>query len=298
MLGTVGDSQLRSIDQIESLRRTNPEIELGQFKWRNDNSFMYVGMETPPWNDIRVRQAMQMALDLETIVATYFKGYGDATPQGSIANDAPGFGTPFEEWPEEVKKTYRYDPAGAEKLLDEAGYTRGADGIRFKTQMAFSVREDASWAELATGYWREIGVEIEIDVLEQFWLIATPEQDTYRMTGMVSAKRYSLPASAMGRFDSGSNAKNTGLVDPEIDALIDAAMAATTLEEQQRLGKAANMYAIGQNFFITGPETQQFQAWQPWVKGFNGEMRLGDSAPQEVLARLWIDSELKKAMGH
>ena len=81
-----------------------------------------------------------------------------------IGNDVAGIGTPFEEWPEDVKKTYRYDPEGAEALLDAAGYPRGADGIRFKTGMAYFERYDVSYAELAAGYWREIGVDVEIDV--------------------------------------------------------------------------------------------------------------------------------------
>ena len=42
---------------------------------------------------------------------------------------------PFEEWPEELKMVFDYNPEGAEALLDEAGYPRGADGIRFKTTM-------------------------------------------------------------------------------------------------------------------------------------------------------------------
>ena len=37
-----------------------------------------------------------------------------------------GYYIPFEEWNEEVKQYYRYDPEAAEKLLDEAGYPRGA----------------------------------------------------------------------------------------------------------------------------------------------------------------------------
>ena len=53
-----------------------------------------------------------MALDLETLNETYFKGWGTWRPNGMIANHVPLAGTPFEEWPEEVKKGYRYDPAG------------------------------------------------------------------------------------------------------------------------------------------------------------------------------------------
>jgi peptide/nickel transport system substrate-binding protein len=298
MLGTVGDSQLRSIDEVESLTRTNPEIVLQQYKFRSDNVFFLVGLQRPPWDDIRVRQAMQMALDLDTVVETYYKGYGDATPQGRIGNDVAGIGTPFEEWPEDVKKTYRYDPEGAEALLDAAGYPRGADGIRFKTGMAYFERYDVSYAELAAGYWREIGVDVEIDVFGVGETGAvTADQDTYRISWGEGAFRYSLPNPLTWAYYSERTSRD-GLQDPEYDAMIDAMFAASTLDEQNRLAKEANMYIIENQFRIWGPETPQFQATQPWIIGYNGEMRIGNSETQSFLAYLWIDSALKAAMGH
>ena len=298
MLGTVGDTQLRSIDEVEGLKRTNPEIVLHQYKFRSDNVFYLVGLERPPWNDIRVRQAMQMALDLDTVVDTYYKGYGDATPQGQIGNDVAGIGTPFEEWPEAVKKTYRYDPEGAEALLDAAGYPRGADGIRFKTGMAYFERYDVSYAELAAGYWREIGVDVEIDVLGVGETgVVTADQDTYRISWGEGAFRYALPGPVTWLFYS-ERASRDGLQDPDYDALVNAMLAASTLDEQNRLAKEANMYIIENQFRVWGPETPQFQATQPWIVGYNGEMRLGDGETQSFLAYLWIDSALKAAMGH
>ncbi len=56
-----------------------------------------------------------MALDLETINEAYLGGFARWTPMGLIG-DFKGFYVPFEEWPEELKKTYRYDPDGAEAL--------------------------------------------------------------------------------------------------------------------------------------------------------------------------------------
>ena len=120
-----------SIDTAVSMRKTNPEIELHK-QWFRSNDAIATNVRQPPFDDIRVRKAMQMALDLETITETLFQGEANATPQGLVG--VKGFFVPFEEWPEEVKTGYRYDPDGAEKLLDEAGYPRGADGTRFKTE--------------------------------------------------------------------------------------------------------------------------------------------------------------------
>ncbi len=63
---TGGTSEITSVDVLESLRRTNPEIVLEPWLDRSENSY---GLDAtrPPFDDIRVRQAMQMALDPEGI---------------------------------------------------------------------------------------------------------------------------------------------------------------------------------------------------------------------------------------
>ena len=132
---------------------------------RSDNAFAF-SLNKAPFDDIRVRQAMQMALDHETINNTYFKGYGNWVPQGRLSSDFTGYTTPFAEWPEEVKKYYTYDPEGAEALLDAAGLPRGADGIRFKTVVINKPEHDINYDELASGYWREIGIQVEMRTVD------------------------------------------------------------------------------------------------------------------------------------
>ena len=109
LLGSFGDSQIRTIDQAERLQQTNPEIVLWPYSHRSETSFA-LNQTKPPMNDIRVRHALQLALDLETINATVWQGWVDITPQGFVGANLVGYVTPFEEWPEEVKQYYTYEP--------------------------------------------------------------------------------------------------------------------------------------------------------------------------------------------
>ena len=79
----LGWSALSSMDQVDSLRKTNPELVLEPFSFRSSTSWT-ANSRRPPFDDVRVRHALQMALDLDTINATYWKGYADTTPQGYL----------------------------------------------------------------------------------------------------------------------------------------------------------------------------------------------------------------------
>ena len=147
------------IDSIQSLQRTNPEIGVHPIYFRSSDSFA-PNHRLPPFDDINVRRALQMALDNETVAITYWKGFADPTPHGLVG--LPWYFIPFEEWDEEVKQYYRYDPEAAEKLLDEAGYPRGADGTRFKAALNYGTFASLDFAEIAASYWAEIGVDAKI----------------------------------------------------------------------------------------------------------------------------------------
>ena len=296
------DGRPVTLDQMEGVKKTNPEMQFLPYSYRSDNTSFAMNVTRPPFDDIRVRKAMQMALPLEEINNIYFKGWAMWKPQGIVGIGATDYSVPFDEWPEEVKKGYMYDPEGAEKLLDEAGYPRGADGIRFKVvheqRIAGFLRGIVAYSEMASGYWDKIGVDVEVTApMDQSAQDERRKNYTFDMINAVSGYDYD-PPKLMHWWRSPGLHGHPGLENPQLDSLIDAVDAATTFEEQQRAVKEADAYIIKNHYMVWFFRVPQFNAFHPWVIGYNGEFYLGFGQKRQVLDRLWIDSEKKAAMGY
>ena len=295
-VGPIGAAQMRTLDQVESLQKTNPELVIWPFFNRSDNG---VGMnvQVEPFDDIRVRKAMQMAINLEEINNAYYKGYADVTPQGQLHRSFAEVVTQFEDWPEDVKRVFDYDPEGAEALLDEAGYPRGADGVRFKTELMHIERYDLNYVELLASYWNKIGVDVKIDVHPVASFVARRSERDFEMVNAEAAGRGS-PLGWQSRYTPSAPWNSSNVNDPVYTAKFEAGGAATTIEEYNRIAGELNQYGIEKFWTIWGPMAPQYLAVQPWIIGFNAELRLGMGQYNTVFTRLWVDSQLKKAMGH
>ena len=288
-------------DDAESLQRTDPELVITSTIFGKSNLSSAMDVRQPPFDDIRVRQAMQLAIDNEAINQGLYGGLALTTPMGMIGTAAVGFYTPFAEWPEQVQANYGYDPERAETLLDAAGYPRGTDGTRFKTTyLTTTTRGDIEFTQVAKDYWAQIGVDVELDVVDQETMMSHWNNHTYEGMAMGELGTDCCPLTFIKIHGYSNEMWNTsGVQDPEYDAMVEAAENASTYEEMQRLVREADMYYIEQQYEVWGPKPPIYNFAQPWLGGYNGEYsHLGGGQNWTMYARFWIDQELKESMGH
>ncbi|TQR20552.1 ABC transporter substrate-binding protein [Psychrobacillus vulpis] len=130
---------------------------------QNNNSTLVVtfNQEREPFKDVRVRQAINYAINKGDIIDAVFSGY--ATPIGS--NMSPAMGDYYKDGLQDV---YARNIEKAKELLAEAGYPDG-----FSTKISVSSHNDmySNIAQVIVENLREIGIKVEIEVVEWgIWL--------------------------------------------------------------------------------------------------------------------------------
>ena len=73
---------MRTLEQLDGLQRTNAELVIRPFYGRSDNGFG-MNVQLPHFSDIRVRIAMQKAINFDEINNAYWRGFGRCDTSGA-----------------------------------------------------------------------------------------------------------------------------------------------------------------------------------------------------------------------
>jgi peptide/nickel transport system substrate-binding protein len=286
-------------EQAQAMQQTNPEII--QVPIPMSAISVDPRVDRPPFNDIRVRKAMQMAIDLPAIASSYYGGRVEPYPSSITSKKMKGWGFPYEEWPQDLKNEYAYNPAAAKQLLADAGYPKG-----FKTNIVWEIGGDMDLLKLVKNYFAAVGIDMEIRPMETFawdsFVQKEKKHDQIAQHASSSLGRVHEPLRQLTRFQTGSSANFLMVSDPVYDGFYTKAMAATSVDQVKQVLKDANEYVARQHFAISLLEPMQYALYQPWLKGYNGQFGSvcgQGSSPQNLgfyTARFWIDQKLKKSI--
>ncbi|ASZ15378.1 ABC transporter substrate-binding protein [Bacillus cereus] len=226
-LGT-GDEVL---EQAKALEFANIQIETAP-----SFSYIYMNNNKPYLKDKKVRQALIYGLDRKKYVDTALKGYG------TVAN-VPIHPTSWAYTEEGVNK-YEYDKEKAKKLLDEAGWKVGSDGIREKDGQKLklsyfgpsSAKDSDLLIPIAKENYKEIGVEFNPEFMDFNTMLSKVNKGDYDLAS-VATPITSDPSETVGEYLSGANEKSLGYKNAKVDELIQKGIETVDIEKRKPIYK-------------------------------------------------------------
>jgi peptide/nickel transport system substrate-binding protein len=231
-----------------------------------------------PWADIRLRKALNLAIDRDGIVQML---NGLASPaRGQVDPSSPWFGKP--------SFALKYDMAAAKKLVEEAGYSpakplkttfliaQGGTGQMQSLPMNEAIQQSL----------KEIGIDVsfkvvELEVLYTSWRRGAADPSNADVTSNNVAYVTSDPLYAIIRFFHSNQVAPVGVnwsgyANPKVDALIDEAMRSFDPARQDALMAQAHALIVDDavlvwvvhdtNPHVLSPKVKSFVQAQHWFQ--------------------------------
>ena len=242
----------------------NRELKYSNVKGRN------------PLKDLRVRQALYMAIDIDAIQKQVMRG--QSRPTGAMIP------SPSATFPELEPRLLPHDPARAKKLLAEAGYPDGFElGVVCPNNRY--VNDERICLALASMF-AKVGVKAKLDSMPRAQFFQRVDQldismHMYGWGGAVTDPGFTLTPVLRGRDGKGKGDFNSGRYkDDELDRLIDAVEA--ELDPAKRRALMLDAFKrIRENVYVIPLHRQII----PWAvrKGVKVQHR-----PDNVVEALWV----------
>lgn len=218
---------------------------------------LFINQSHAPWNELKARQALQLAIDVDAIVKTLYLGTYERA-WSALAPTTLGYDASLENG-------IKPDVAKANQLLDELGWVKGADGIREKDGKKLTLtyvdgspnrekRNDI--AAIIQQQLKQIGVEVNVQITNDVRTVVFQNGD-YDFYG--NSQVNSDPEALRSFYHSASKNINgtqnlPGLVNAEIDQWLDEGLLETDpakrVEIYKKIQQAISAQAVNIPIYV------------------------------------------------
>ena len=230
----------------------------------------------PPWEDRRVREAVDLALNRDEMIETIWDGQGNYN--GPI------------QWPQfkwalpqdELRSFYQYNPEKAREILKEAGYEDGLS-VKMKLPKVTGATFIAQTAGLIKSQLDKVGIEVQIDEVELGTYISSvilPGNFEWTFFPNLPYDEPDRPLSFYHSRGVTGTGNWTNYTNPELDKLIDAQAREFDEKKRQKIILDAQRMILpehGPQITLTGG--QQYQARWAYV---HNPFVIGEDPPEDV----------------
>jgi oligopeptide transport system substrate-binding protein len=277
--GELEDSPLPGRMTLAEYRRmiTDPKhvyVKRSMFTLR----FYGLNTRLKPLDDRRVRQAINHAIDRNSIVENLYLGR-QLVARGILPPGTPGFNPKLEG--------YAFDPARARELLAQAGYPagRGAPTITIWSSVKDPVAREHEMIRQALD---AVGLRVEF-AYQTYWPVFSREMAAGKLPAFLYAWYADAPDPdnfLFQLFHSRSSRNFTGYANPTVDGLLEQARRVGDLQQRVELYRRAEKLIMDDAPIVPFWHYTYERRFQPYVKSVevNG---LGD--PYIPLRKVWLD---------
>jgi peptide/nickel transport system substrate-binding protein len=246
--GEINEMGVPSTD-VESIKQSSDQYWTVDYL-RNGVVFLEFNVTKAPFDDLKVRQAFNSAIDKTAVLNTAVQGLG-IVADGFLSPSIAGY------WPGITDYAPKFDKDKAGQLLDSAGWTlngdtREKDGQPFKFTL-YNLKTDA-WdraVQVVQSQLKDIGVQMEIQDFEFGTLLQKAQAGEHQMEMM--GYTYPNPDIAYLWFDSANIGTGLNLShdnDPKLDELIEKSRATMDETARDQVYQDLQKYIVDQAIWV------------------------------------------------
>jgi peptide/nickel transport system substrate-binding protein len=264
---------------VGSFRKSNPGYPVVYWDWLAVRT-LAMRTDKPPFNDVRVRRALSLAVDRKKWVSQHLEGQGYEDP-GPVPSPMREWKLPTRELGEGAR-FLGHDPALARKLLTDAGFP---GGLKLKcTNWPGHGPEYAEDLELLALHLRQIGVELQI-VNEDYGqyirgsLLGKFEEVSWGPSSLfteVDGYLYSF-------FRSGHPGNRSHVTDTQLDVLLEAQRRYSSRSSRKKVIDDIQRHAAAHVYYVYTPCPKNVSSWTPRVKNYGPKNSFDRGAQLEVV---------------
>jgi len=283
------------LEDFKQQIKQNPKIEYAK---RLGAMVSLIGrMDKPelPFKDLKVRLAMNLAVDRQAILAGLYQGDGILMgwPWYPIKEHEKVY-IPLDKLPAAAQEMFTYNPDKAKQLLKEAGYPNG-----FKTEvMAISSQVDN--LSILKDYLAKVNIDMSIKVVDTGTYNNMHRLRTFPEMIYRGAKMYFIPW-MMHEIRQESFDDVAYFEAPETRAAYDQVIQYLGKDDAKcwQVLKDITPFMIANDpVGIYMPVPYNYSVWWPWLQNFFNATGIGYWEPNTSFMYHWIDQDMKKAMGY
>jgi peptide/nickel transport system substrate-binding protein len=276
---------LQSLTDVETVRKTNPTAVVLENKTVQVFFGLALNLSKPPFNDVRVRRAISIAIDRQKQVDTLYEGHGSL-----------GWGIPYFYWQDErptaadLGPWWQYRPEEAKKLMAEAGYANGFETTLFYYEYFPQMTSQIQLVQQDLKKTLNIEVKIAKNDYTTFFGRYTEGKWDGMSWGFKTGYAVSLDEQTYQYMHSKSTKNYFRFADPVIDDLVTTLRQTPDRNEQRAITRKIVDREHDQVLRMWMPFDSGFSLWQPHLRNIGGlTMRGNVGYGASTLARLWLD---------